>query len=81
MPAWKAPSYGKAYRGLTAWGDAANAWVGTRTLVWPLRLVLFGCAVATGVGRGVGVGTGVGVVVHLLPFQCCSHLRDSQIIF
>ena len=31
-PAWTAPPGAKAYRGLTMWGDAANAWVGTRTL-------------------------------------------------
>ncbi len=31
-PAWVAPSYGSAYRGLVLWGDQSNAWVGTRTL-------------------------------------------------
>ena len=31
-PAWVAPPYGPAYKGLTVFGDAANSWVGTRTL-------------------------------------------------
>jgi len=31
-PAWVAPSYGAAYRGITVFGDTANSWVGTRTL-------------------------------------------------
>ncbi|MBI2391276.1 MAG: VCBS repeat-containing protein [Deltaproteobacteria bacterium] len=31
-PAWKPPAGGTAYGGVTVFGDAANAWVGTRTL-------------------------------------------------
>ncbi len=31
-PAWVPPKGGTAYRGITAFGDASNAWVGTRTL-------------------------------------------------
>lgn len=31
-PAWVAPKYGPAYRGIVAFGDRANGWVGTRTL-------------------------------------------------
>ena len=31
-PAWKPPTGAPAYRGITLWGDKANAWVGTRTL-------------------------------------------------
>ncbi len=31
-PAWVAPSYGPAYRGMTLFGDSASSWVGTRTL-------------------------------------------------
>ena len=31
-PAWTAPAYGPAYRGITVFGDTANSWVGTRTL-------------------------------------------------
>jgi hypothetical protein len=31
-PAWVAPSYGPAYRGLTLFADRASSWVATRTL-------------------------------------------------
>jgi hypothetical protein len=31
-PAWKAPPGKSAYRGITVFGDAANSWVGTRTI-------------------------------------------------
>jgi hypothetical protein len=31
-PAWKPPTGGTAYSGITVFGDSANAWVGTRTL-------------------------------------------------
>lgn len=31
-PAWKPPAGGTAYSGITVFGDAANGWVGTRTL-------------------------------------------------
>lgn len=31
-PAWVPPEEGRAYRGITLWGDASSAWVGTRTL-------------------------------------------------
>jgi len=31
-PAWEPPAGGTAYRGITLWADAANSWVGTRTL-------------------------------------------------
>jgi hypothetical protein len=31
-PAWKPPQGAKAYRGLVAFGDKSNGWVGTRTL-------------------------------------------------
>lgn len=31
-PAWTAPSYGRAWRGISVFRDAANAWVGTRTM-------------------------------------------------
>ncbi|MFK7987476.1 MAG: FG-GAP-like repeat-containing protein [Sandaracinaceae bacterium] len=31
-PAWDAPAYGPSWRGISVFRDAANAWVGTRTL-------------------------------------------------
>jgi len=31
-PAWEAPSYGPSWRGISVFRDAANGWVGTRTL-------------------------------------------------
>lgn len=31
-PAWSAPSYGRAWRGISVFRDSANAWVGTRSL-------------------------------------------------